>query len=69
MARGTLLDWIPQLWRREDGQEVIEYGLLLVVIVLACLVVLGTGHASIDGIWHVSGQRLNEGLNAVSSSS
>lgn len=40
-----------QFWRDEDGQDLIEYSLLITFIAIATAVVVGSGHNAITGIW------------------
>jgi Flp pilus assembly pilin Flp len=46
------------LWLDEDGQDVIEYSMLLAFIVLLCLAFAFAGSASIHGIWTQSNSDL-----------
>ena len=39
------------LWREEDGQDLIEYSLLITFIAIATAAVVGSGANSIVGIW------------------
>ena len=41
---------VRALWREEDGQDMIEYALLLAFIVIAATAVLGFNTTSIRGI-------------------
>jgi Flp pilus assembly pilin Flp len=38
-------------WKEEDGQDMVEYALLLAFVALAAVSVLGTVKASISTIW------------------
>jgi len=42
----------------EDGQDMIEYSLLITFIAIACMWFLGSGHASVVGIWGSAETRL-----------
>jgi Flp pilus assembly pilin Flp len=46
------------LWREEDGQEMIEYALLLAFIVIAATAVLGFNTNSIRAIANTSNSQL-----------
>jgi Flp pilus assembly pilin Flp len=46
------------LWREEDGQDLIEYSLLITFIALACTSFLGIFRPSITTIWAVSNNNL-----------
>jgi Flp pilus assembly pilin Flp len=39
------------LWREEDGQDLIEYSLLITFIALATAAVVGSGKTAIVSIW------------------
>lgn len=38
-------------WKEEDGQDMVEYALLLAFVALAAVTVLGTVKTSISSIW------------------
>ena len=39
-------------WKEEDGQDMVEYALLLAFVALAAVGVLGTVKSSISSIWN-----------------
>jgi Flp pilus assembly pilin Flp len=43
--------WFGRFWREEEGQDIIEYSLLITFIALSCLWFLSAGHDSVLGIW------------------
>jgi Flp pilus assembly pilin Flp len=45
-------------WLEEEGQDVIEYSMLLAFIVLLCLAFAFAGTASVHGIWTQSNSEL-----------
>ncbi len=47
----------------EDGQDLIEYTLLMTFIAIACLALVGSGRSSVNAIWVTS----NSDLTAASS--
>jgi Flp pilus assembly pilin Flp len=47
-----------QLWRDEDGQDLIEYTLLITFIAIACLAFVGAGRPAVNGIWSTSNSQL-----------
>jgi len=53
-------------WREEDGQDLIEYTLLITFIAIATAAVVGQGQGTIRSIWGTSNQNL---ANANSSAS
>lgn len=42
---------INQFWREEDGQDLVEYSLLITFIAIACLALVGSGRTAVNGIW------------------
>jgi Flp pilus assembly pilin Flp len=61
---GTLL----AMWRRDDGQDLIEYTLLITFVVIVTAGVFSIGSSSIQGIVGTSTSQLAEG-NAVAAAS
>ena len=60
---------INQFWREEDGQDLIEYSLLITFIAIACLALVGSGRSSVNGIWiQANSQISNAGAFATGSS-
>jgi Flp pilus assembly pilin Flp len=47
----TMLQQLYTFWRGEEGQDLIEYSLLITFIAIACLWFIGTGGPSIRGVW------------------
>jgi Flp pilus assembly pilin Flp len=46
--------FLRSLWREEDGQDLIEYSLLITFIAIATAAVVGGGQNAIRGIWTTS---------------
>jgi Flp pilus assembly pilin Flp len=38
-------------WRDQDGQDIVEYSLLITFIAIACLALVASGQTSIKTIW------------------
>ena len=49
---------LHNLWLEEEGQDLIEYSLLLAVIVLLSLAFVFSGTTSVHGIWTQSNSML-----------
>jgi Flp pilus assembly pilin Flp len=45
-------------YKEEDGQDLIEYSLLITFIAITCAVLVGSGTPAIRGIWTTSNTRL-----------
>lgn len=48
----------PAFWRDELGQDLAEYGLLLVLLAIGVLLVLGTLRVSIESYFDNAGEQL-----------
>jgi Flp pilus assembly pilin Flp len=46
-----MTQWIYQFWREEDGQDLIEYSLLITFIALATMWIMGSGRPAVNAIW------------------
>ena len=46
------------LWREEDGQDLIEYSLLITFIAIATAAVIGSGTNALTGIWTTSNSQI-----------
>jgi Flp pilus assembly pilin Flp len=55
---------LKQFWREDDGQDLIEYSLLIVFIAIACAAIVGTGGSATTPIW----SRANTQLSAANAS-
>jgi Flp pilus assembly pilin Flp len=53
-----MCEWLCSLCRDEDGQDLIEYSLLIAFIAIACAALLGSGAPSINGIWLTVNSRI-----------
>ncbi len=50
--------WLD-FWQAEQGQDIIEYSLLITFIAIACLALLGAGRPSVQAIWTNGNQVLS----------
>ena len=48
------VQWIKDNWKREEGQAMAEYGVILALIAVVCIVVLG-----------LLGGKIHDALNSV----
>ena len=53
-------------WKEEDGQDLVEYSLLLAFIALAAVALLGTAKTTINGLWTSVTTNLNTANTAAS---
>jgi Flp pilus assembly pilin Flp len=58
--------FLYRFWREEDGQDLIEYTLLITFIAIATAAVVGQGQNAIRSIWGTSNSTIEQ-ANAASS--
>lgn len=42
---------LSRFWKDEDGQDLIEYSLLITFIAIACMWFVGAGRNAVQGVW------------------
>lgn len=57
---------LKAFWREEDGQDMVEYSLLLAFIALAGVSVLSTTSGNISKIWSAVSTQLSNAASAAS---
>jgi pilus assembly protein Flp/PilA len=57
----TMKTLLIRLWREEEGQDLTEYALLLVLLVLAAVTTLGNLASAINGVFVNVTKNLNNG--------
>jgi Flp pilus assembly pilin Flp len=60
--------YLLNLWQEEDGQDLIEYSLLITFIAIACAAVLGAGRPAVNSIWTGTNNQLAQ-ANSVAGGS
>jgi Flp pilus assembly pilin Flp len=60
--------FLCKFWCEEDGQDVMEYSLLITFIALACTAFLGMFNPSIVGVWHVTNNNIQNAATFSSGS-
>ena len=53
-----MLQRLHDFWLEEEGQDLIEYSLLITFIAIACLALVGAGKPAVNGIWTQANSRL-----------
>ena len=43
--------WMVRFWREDEGQDLIEYSLLITFIAIATMWLLGSGRPMVNSIW------------------
>ncbi len=57
--------WICRLWTEQDGQDIIEYSLLICFIALAVMWFIGSTRPAVNGVWTNGNSHLTEALDAA----
>jgi Flp pilus assembly pilin Flp len=58
--------YLNNFWRDEQGQDLIEYSLLITFIAIACAAMLGAGRPAVNAIWQNSNNQLVQADAAAS---
>ena len=59
---------LSTFWKEEDGQDLVEYSLLLAFIALAAVALLGSVKTSVNGLWSSVNSAMTNANAAASSS-
>ncbi|HEX3748268.1 MAG TPA: hypothetical protein VHW09_30270 [Bryobacteraceae bacterium] len=57
--------YLRSFWQEEEGQDLIEYSLLITFIAIACAAMLGAGRPAVNSIWIGANNQLTQ-ANVVS---
>ncbi len=63
-----MAQWLRQVWSEDDGQDMIEYSLIITFIALAVMWFVNSTKPAVNGIWQSSNSDLTQGLSAASGS-
>jgi Flp pilus assembly pilin Flp len=61
--------YLLNFWHEEEGQDLIEYSLLITFIAIACAAMLGAGRPAVSGIWQTSNNQLAQANSTLGGSS
>ncbi len=61
-----ILNIVRMFWAEEDGQDLVEYSLLLAFIALGAVAILNGAHASIRSLWFSISNALTSATTAAS---
>jgi Flp pilus assembly pilin Flp len=53
--------WVSRFWLEEDGQDLIEYSLILTIFALMTLALVGGEAPKVNAIWTAMQGHLNDG--------
>ena len=57
---------LHRFWMEVEGQDLIEYTLLMTFIVMAVFALIGAGHPAVDNIWTTGNNQLATANSAAS---
>jgi len=60
--------YLQTFWQEEEGQDLIEYSLLITFIAIACAAMLGAGRPAVNNIWMGTNNQLSQ-ANSVAGGS
>lgn len=58
--------YLHSFWKEEEGQDLIEYSLLITFIAIAVAAVMGAGRPAVNSIWMGTNNQLSQ-ANTVAS--
>ena len=68
MVKGFVQLWVvplQELWREEDGQDLVEYALLLAFIALAAVAILSGIKTNIKTLWNDINDALSDAVTSA----
>jgi Flp pilus assembly pilin Flp len=57
--------WIARFWLEDDGQDLIEYSLLMTFIAIATMWIMGSGRPLVSAIWHGANTTISQANTTV----
>ena len=60
--------FLLNFWREENGQDLIEYSLLITFIAIACAAIIGAGRPAVNGVWQTGNNQLVRANSTASGS-
>lgn len=64
-----MAQWLRNIWNEEEGQDLIEYSLLITFIAIACAALIGSGRSAVNAIWQTSNSDISQGYSAATGGS
>ena len=58
---------LGRLWREKNGQDLIEYSLLIMFIAITCMWFIGAGGPKIRGVWTGANRTVDQASTAAAS--
>ena len=60
--------YLVNFWREDDGQDLIEYSLLITFIAIACAAIVGAGRPAVNAIWQSGNNHLQQANGTAAAS-
>ena len=60
-----MVHWLDGFWYEEEGQDLIEYSLLITFIAIATLWAFTYGQPAVNGIWSTTNSHINAAAAAI----
>jgi Flp pilus assembly pilin Flp len=57
--------FLLNFWQAEEGQDLVEYTLLMTFIALACAAIIGAGRPAVNNIWIGANNQLTQANTAA----
>lgn len=64
-----MVEWVKGFCSEEEGQDLIEYSLLITFIAIACAALIGSGRSAVNSIWQTSNSDISQGYSAATGGS
>lgn len=61
-----MVEQLTEFWRNEEGQDLVEYSLLMTFIALAAVALLSGVKTNLSTIWTTISQKVSSGATAAS---
>ncbi len=58
--------YLHNFWQEEDGQDLIEYSLLITFIAIACAAIITAGRPAVNNIWIGTNNQISQANSAAS---
>jgi len=64
-----MAQWLRKFCIEDEGQDLIEYSLLITFIAIACAALIGSGRSAVNSIWQSSNSDITQGYQAATGGS
>jgi Flp pilus assembly pilin Flp len=60
-----MFEWLRRFCIEEEGQDIIEYSLLITFVAIACMWFVGAGRDPVNGIWTTANSHITSANTAA----